>query len=63
MNINIRQCSIADLDKLQSISYETYDETFRAMNSQETIDKYLQESFNKKKLFSELSNKDCKFYF
>ena len=63
MTINIRQCSIADLDKLQSIGYETYDETFRAMNSQETIDKYLQESFNKKKLFSELSNKDCKFYF
>ena len=33
MNINIRQCSIADLDKLQSIGYETYDETFRAMNT------------------------------
>jgi ribosomal protein S18 acetylase RimI-like enzyme len=63
MTINIRQCSIADLDKLQSIGHETYDETFRAMNSQETIDKYLQESFNKKKFFSELSNKDCKFYF
>ena len=63
MNINIRRCSIADLEKLQSIGYETYDETFRAMNSQETIDKYLQESLNKEKLFSELSNKDCKFYF
>lgn len=63
MNINIQPCSIADLDKLYSIGYETYDETFRAMNSQETIDKYLQESFNKKKLLTELSNKDCKFYF
>jgi len=49
--INIRQCSIADLDRLQSIGYETYDETFRAMNSQETIDKYLQDSFNKESFF------------
>ena len=63
MNINIRKCSIADLDKLQSIGYETYDETFRSMNIQETMDKYLQESFNKKKLLTELSNKACKFYF
>ena len=49
MNINIRPCSITDLDKLQSIGHETYDQTFRTMNSQETMDKYLQESFNNKK--------------
>jgi len=63
MNINIQPCSIVDLEKLQSIGYETFDETFRKMNSQETMDKYLQESFNKKKLLMELNNKDCKFYF
>ena len=63
MNINIRACSISDLDKLQIIGRETYDETFRTMNTQETMDTYLQESFNKKKLLAELKNNDCKFYF
>ena len=63
MNINIRSCSINDLDQLQSIGHETYDETFRTMNSQEKIDKYPQKSFNKEKLFAELKNSDCQFYF
>ena len=63
MNINIRACFISDLDKLQIIGCETYDETFRTMNTQETMDTYLQESFNKKKLLAELKNNDCKFYF
>ena len=63
MNIKIRPCSIDDLKKLQNIGFETYNETFSTMNSQETMDKYLQESFNKKKLLAELNNKNCKFYF
>ena len=63
MNLKIRLCSIDDLEKLQNIGYETYNETFSTMNSQETMDKYLQESFKKKKLLAELNNKNCKFYF
>ena len=63
MKIEIRPCSTNDLDELQNIGYETYDETFRSMNSPETMDKYLQESFNKNKLLAELKNKDCIFYF
>ncbi|MCP4111422.1 MAG: GNAT family N-acetyltransferase [Desulfobacteraceae bacterium] len=63
MNIRIRPCSVTDLDKLQSIGYETSDETFRPMNTQETMDMYLQEAFSKKQLTAELNNKDCKFYF
>ncbi len=59
MNIRIRPCSINDLDKLQNIGYETFNETFRMMNTQETMDMYLQEAFNKKLLLSELNNKDC----
>jgi ribosomal protein S18 acetylase RimI-like enzyme len=33
------------------------------MNSQVTIDSYLQEAFNKKKLLAELNNKNSLFYF
>jgi ribosomal protein S18 acetylase RimI-like enzyme len=63
MNIIIRQCSKADLDELQSIAYKTYDETFRSMNSHETMEKYLEEAFNKSKLTAEFTNKGSKFYF
>ena len=48
---------------MQEIGYETYDDTFRSMNTQETIDKYLQEAFNKEKLSAELNNMSSKFYF
>jgi diamine N-acetyltransferase len=63
MAINIRPCAINDLYKLQSIGPDTYDETFRMMNSPETMDKYLQEAFSLKKLSKELRSKYCKFYF
>ncbi len=63
MNINIRSCAITELDAVQAIGYETFDDTFRMMNRQETIDTYLQEAFNKKKLLAELTDKNCLFYF
>jgi hypothetical protein len=63
MNISIRQCLINELDTLQRIGYETFDETFRPINSPETMDKYLQEAFSMKKLSEELSSTYCKFYF
>lgn len=63
MKISIRQCTISDLDTLQKISYETFDESFRNMNTRETIEKYLSESFSKEKVQSELSNPASKFYF
>ena len=58
MNISIRQCLINELDTLQRIGYETFDETFRPINSPETMDKYLQEAFNMKKL-SEMHQESC----
>ncbi|MBW2252326.1 MAG: GNAT family N-acetyltransferase [Deltaproteobacteria bacterium] len=63
MNINIRPCLITELDMLQKIGYETFNEAFRSMNSQETMDKYFQKAFNKEKLAAELNNRYCKFYF
>jgi ribosomal protein S18 acetylase RimI-like enzyme len=63
MNINIRQCLLNELDILQLIGLETFDETYRPMNSPETMDKYLYESFSLEKLAKELDNTYCKFYF
>ena len=63
MSIKIRLCSTIDLDLLQTIGYETYDETFRKMNSPDTINQYLKASFNKEKLQTQLNNPNCFFYF
>ncbi|MDY6792080.1 MAG: GNAT family N-acetyltransferase [Thermodesulfobacteriota bacterium] len=63
MNVIIRQCLTNELDTLQRIGYETFDETFRSINSPETMDKYLQQAFSMKKLSEELRSTCCKFYF
>jgi len=63
MNNSIRLCLVTELDVLQEIGYETAKETYRSVINQETMDKYLQESFNKEKLFAELNDECCKFYF
>jgi len=63
MTISIRQCLINELDTLQLIGFETFEETYRPMNSPETMDKYLHESFSMEKLAQELSHAYCKFYF
>lgn len=63
MNIKIRPCLLSDLETLRMIGLETFDETFRPMNSSETIDQYLEKSFSFEKLEQELGNTYCKFYF
>ena len=56
MNVIIRQCLLNELDTLHLFGYETFDETFRSMNSPETMDKYLRESFSMEKLAQELGD-------
>ena len=63
MEITIRPCRMSDLETLCAIGRETYDETFRSMNTQETMDRYLAEAFDVKKIRSELENENSRFYF
>lgn len=63
MTIHIKQCSLEDLQQLQDISYETFDETFREQNSPENMKAYLEKAFNVKQLEKELSNPSSQFYF
>ena len=63
MNTNIRQCLLSDVEILREIGLETFDETFRPMNSPETMDRYLIESFSLEKLTQEVGNTYCNFYF
>jgi diamine N-acetyltransferase len=63
MKIRIKKCTINDLSLLKEIGYETYDNTFRSMNTKDTIESYLSSAFNYEKLSEELMTSGSKFYF
>jgi ribosomal protein S18 acetylase RimI-like enzyme len=62
MGLSIRECREDEIEELQRISYDTYDETFRHLNTPETMQKYLSESFNQNTLLDELRNPNSTFY-
>lgn len=59
----IRLCTLTDLKLLLEISYKTFDETFRAQNKPENMEKYLNTTFTTERLQSELENPHSYFYF
>lgn len=61
--IEIHKIGLADLDKLQNLSRQTFTETFSDCNTAENMNIYLAESFNISKLTNELNNPDSEFYF
>ncbi|MDQ0882122.1 GNAT family N-acetyltransferase [Peribacillus sp. V2I11] len=63
MTINIKKCTLEDSCKLQEISYETFNETFKHQNSPENMNVYLERAFNLKQLEIELSNISSQFFF
>jgi diamine N-acetyltransferase len=63
MTINIKKCTLEDLRKLQEISYETFNETFKHQNSPENMNAYLERAFNLKQLEIELSIISSQFFF
>lgn len=63
MTINIKKCTLEDSRKLQEISYETFNETFKHQNSPENMNVYLERAFNLKQLEKELSNISSQFFF
>ncbi|PED71720.1 hypothetical protein CN680_02430 [Bacillus pseudomycoides] len=63
MTINIKKCPLEDSRKLQEISYETFNETFKHQNSPENMNVYLERAFNLKQLEKELSNISSQFFF
>ncbi|RXT01935.1 GNAT family N-acetyltransferase [Ammoniphilus sp. CFH 90114] len=63
MTINIKKCTLEDLRKLQQVSYETFNETFKDQNSPENMNAYLERAFNLPQLEKELDNSSSEFYF
>jgi ribosomal protein S18 acetylase RimI-like enzyme len=60
-NVILKKCGLKDLEELVSLGRTTYFEAFHAMNTQETMSKYLDEAFNKRKIEDELQNTDSQF--
>lgn len=63
MTIRIERCTIEHVCELQEISYETFNETFKAQNSPENMKAYLEKAFNRERLETELSIADSQFLF
>lgn len=59
----LRKCEVSGLADLQALSRKTFDETFRHMNTPETMATYLDTAFNINKLREELNNPASAFYF
>ncbi|WP_415327288.1 GNAT family N-acetyltransferase [Chryseobacterium sp. MMS23-Vi53] len=61
-SITIKRASIEDLETIQNIGRETFYETFAPHNSEEAMQKYLNESFASEKLTKELNDHDSQFF-
>lgn len=61
MNIQLIQCTTENLDALQTISRDTFYETFHVQNSEESMTAYLNTAFSAEKLTAELEHKHSLF--
>ncbi|MDG5788969.1 GNAT family N-acetyltransferase [Evansella sp. AB-P1] len=63
MTIKIKNCTLEDLQILQIVSVETFQDTFRNQNSPENMNAYIERAFNIKQLEKELSTVSSEFFF
>lgn len=63
MTVKLKSCALEDLQTLQEISIETFNETFKEQNSPENMSAYFEKAFNIEKLESEFSNPSSQFFF
>jgi ribosomal protein S18 acetylase RimI-like enzyme len=63
MTVKIKKCTREDVQLLQNISIETFNDTFKDQNSAESMKAYLERAFHSKQLEKELSNISSQFYF
>jgi len=61
--IEIKKIGVPDIEQLQVIGRQTFFETFADGNTEENMQKYLEEGFTVDKLTSELTNPNSEFYF
>ncbi len=62
-NLKIKKITLTEITQLQNIARQTFYETFIAVNTEENVNKYLDESFSESKLTAELKDRNSEFYF
>jgi ribosomal protein S18 acetylase RimI-like enzyme len=62
INVEIKKIALQDLDALQKISKETFQESFAAENTAENMAKYVEEGFSAEKLGKEILEQNSAFY-
>ena len=63
MDIILKKITENEIQQLQHIGRKTFSETFAEDNAQESMAKYLEESFSTEKLRTELQELNSEFYF
>src|SRR3954468_24951927 len=61
--ISIREVLRNDIQELQALSKRTFYETFSSVNTEENMQKYLENQLSVEQLTAELSNAGSQFYF
>lgn len=62
-SIDIVPVTISEVEKLQAISKTTFTETFSEVNTEENMQRYLDENLSLEKLKEELTNSASQFFF
>ncbi|MBQ4897973.1 GNAT family N-acetyltransferase [Paenibacillus sp. Marseille-P2973] len=62
MSVKIQKCGIEDVELLQEISIETFNDTFKDQNSPENMKNYMDRAFNSKQLNMELTHIHSEFF-
>ena len=61
--VEIKKATLGDINQLQKIGRQTFQETFSESNSEENMKNYLEEGFSNEKLTAELNDPNSEFYF
>jgi diamine N-acetyltransferase len=61
--VGIKKVSSKDIAQLQMIGRQTFSETFSEGNTEENMQKYLEEGFSDQKILAELNDANTEFYF
>ncbi|MGM0934684.1 MAG: GNAT family N-acetyltransferase [Bacteroidota bacterium] len=62
-NIRIEKLGIEDLEPLQKIGKQTFEDAFGSQNTKDNMERYLESNFSKEKIRTELLDKNSEFYF
>ncbi len=62
MNLHLAKCTNTDLDKLISISRETFIEAFEKQNTPDDFKAYMEKAFSREQLLNELEDPQMHFY-